>query len=93
MASETLSKKIRDDRIQLAERCLSVAKETLDDIHASKHEATVKDLIAIFNAAVKTHRDLVSDIQNMEEVETPSEKILAKNYTGKVDELLKRLDK
>ena len=54
-------------------------------------EASVKDLITIFNSAVKTHRDLMSDIVAIQDKETKEEKDLAKEYTGKVDELLKRI--
>jgi hypothetical protein len=93
MADNKLAQKIREDKISLAERTLAVAKETLEDIEAAKHEASVKDLIAIFNAAVKTHRDLVSDIRDMEDAESDSERKLAVEYKSKVDELLGRFGK
>jgi hypothetical protein len=54
-------------------------------------EASVKDLIQIFNSAVKTHRDLMSDIVAIQDKESKEEKQLAVEYTGKVDELLKRI--
>ena len=83
--------RIKEDKIQLAERCLEVAKGALEDIDNSLAEATVKDLVSVFNAAVKAHRELVSDIVSMEDPEADAEKKLAPSYTSKVDELLGKL--
>ena len=54
-------------------------------------EAGVKDLVQIFNSAVKTHRDLMSDIIGLEDKVSKEEEKLAQEYTGKVDELLKKI--
>lgn len=81
-----MMEKIREEKIELAERCLDIAQEILEDIHSLKGEASVKDLIAIFQTAVKTHRDLSNDIQGMVVPEDKGEE-----YKSKVDELLRRI--
>ncbi len=70
---------------------LEVAQDALEDIKVCMSEASVKDLIQIFNSAVKTHRDLMSDIVAIQDKETKEEQTLAKEYSGKVDELLKKI--
>jgi hypothetical protein len=57
----------------------------------SLSECSVRDLVSIFNAAVKTHRDIVSDIVSLTETESKDEASLAKEYDSKVDILLNRL--
>ena len=63
----------------------------LEDIKVCMPEAGVRDLINIFNSAVKTHRDLMSDVIAIQDRESKEEKALATEYTGKVDELLKKI--
>ena len=85
--------KIIDQKIKLSEDVLQVAEEALKNIRMSMADAQVRDLVSIFTSAVKVHRDLVSDVANIEEKEFSSkqEKQLAKEYTSKVDELLKKI--
>ena len=83
--------KIIEQKERLAAEVLQVAEDALEDIKVSMGEAPIRDLITIFNSAVKTHRELMSDIVAINEKETASEKKLADEYTGKVDELLKRI--
>jgi hypothetical protein len=87
--------KSNDDIVTQKERMaadvLQVAEDALQDIKACMGEAGVKDLLAIFNSAVKTHRELMSDIITIQDKESKQEKDLAKEYTGKVDELLKKI--
>lgn len=85
------NQKILDAKERLAAEVLTVAEDALADIKATMGEAGVRDLINIFNSAIKTHRDLMSDIISIQEKETKEEKELAKEYTGKVDELLKKI--
>lgn len=84
--------KIIEAKEKLAADVLEVAQDALDDIKAVMCEASVKDLIQIFNSAVKTHRDLASDILAFQDSESKQEKDLAKEYSGKVDELLKQIN-
>lgn len=87
-----LKEKLLEDKIFLAEKSLTVATEVLEDIQtlAKSGEVGVRDLIAVFNSAIKTHRDLVSDIRGMEEeIQEPAS--VEKNYRSKVDELLNNL--
>jgi hypothetical protein len=91
MTQENTNSKIISAKEKLAGDVLEVAQDALEDIKVCMSEASVKDLIQIFNSAVKTHRDLMSDIVAIQDRETKDEQVLAKEYTGKVDELLKRI--
>ena len=91
MTQDNKNSKIIASKEKLAADVLEVAQDALEDIKVCMSEASVKDLIQIFNSAVKTHRDLMSDIVAIQDKETKEEKDLAKEYTGKVDELLKRI--
>ena len=85
--------KIVAQKEKMAADVLQVADDALQDIKACMGEAGVRDLLNIFNSAVKTHRDLMSDIIGIEEKSTKEEEKLAQEYTGKVDELLKKISK
>lgn len=75
----------------LAKDALKVATEALGYIEDALPDAGIRDLITIFNSAVKTHRDLISDIVDLTAVpESEKEQQLAKEYSTKVDELLKK---
>lgn len=91
MTQENTNSKIISSKEKLAADVLEVAQDALEDIKVCMSEASVKDLIQIFNSAVKTHRDLMSDIVAIQDKESKEEQVLAKEYTGKVDELLKRI--
>ncbi len=76
----------------LATESLQVANDALGYIQDQLPECSMRDLIAVFNSAVKTHRDIVSDIVALTATdESKSEQELAKEYDGKVGELLKKL--
>ena len=85
------NQKIIESKERLAAEVLVVAEDALQDIKSCMGEAGVRDLINIFNSAIKTHRDLMGDIISIQDKETKEEKELAKEYTGKVDELLKKI--
>lgn len=85
--------RIIEQKSKLAEKVLKVAEQALGDIEATMGEAPVRDLIQIFNSSIKVHRDLMSDIVAIQETESKQEKELAKEYTSKVDDLLKRLSR
>ena len=75
----------------LAGDALKVATEALGYIEDALPDAGIRDLITVFNSAIKTHRDLVSDIVDLTAPkESEKEKDLAKEYSSKVDDLLKR---
>lgn len=75
----------------LAGDALNVATQALGYIEDALPDAGVRDLINIFNSAIKTHRDLCSDILDITAPkESEAEQKLAKEYSGKVDDLLKR---
>jgi DNA polymerase II small subunit/DNA polymerase delta subunit B len=85
--------KVIQQKSALAEKVLKVAEQALGDIEASMGECAVRDLINIFNSSLKAHRDLLNDIVAIQETESKAEKDLAKDkeYTGKVESLLKKL--
>ena len=76
----------------LAQEALQVANEALGYLQDALPDAGIRDLISIFNSAIKTHRDLCSDIVDLTAPkESEGEKTLAKEYDSKVDELLKKM--
>ena len=87
------NEKIIAQKEKLAADVLQVADDALQDIKSCMGEAGVRDLINIFNSAVKCHRDLMSDIIGIEEKQSKEEDNLAKEYEGKVDALLKKIGK
>ena len=88
---ENKNSKILSQKEKLAAEVLQVAEDALEDIKVSMGEAYVRDLLNIFNSAVKCHRDLMTDIVSIQDKESKEEQKLASEYTGKVDELLKRI--
>ena len=89
--SEDRNGRIIEQKSKLAEKVLKVAEQALGDIEATMGEAPIRDLIQIFNSSIKVHRDLMADIVAIQETESKQEKELAKEYTSKVDDLLKKL--
>jgi hypothetical protein len=89
--AEDRNERIIAQKSKLAEKVLKVAEQALGDIEATMGEAPLRDLVQVFNSSLKAHRDLLSDIISIQETESKQEKELAKEYTGKVDELLKKL--
>jgi len=88
---EKANAKILAQKEKLASEVLQVAEDALEDIKVCMSDASVRDLLNIFNSAVKTHRELMSDIVAINDRESESEEKLAAQYSGKVDELLKRI--
>ena len=78
---------------KMAADVLQVADDALQDIKSCMGEAGVRDLLNIFNSAVKCHRELMSDIIGIEDKQSKGEEKLAQEYEGKVDQLLKKISK
>lgn len=89
--AEDRNARIIEQKSKLAEKVLKVAEQALGDIEATMGEAPLRDLVQVFNSSLKAHRDLLSDIISIQETESKQEKELAKEYTGRVDELIKKL--
>ncbi len=87
----------RDEAIKmkeaLAQDTLKVAQEALGYLEDQLPECSTRDLVSIFNSAIKTHRELISDIVSMSETESKNEADLAKEYGGKVNDLISKLTK
>jgi hypothetical protein len=75
----------------LAEQALLVANEAIGMLQDQLPECSTRDLVQIFSASVKAHREITEDIVVLTAKESPSEESLAKEYDGKVEELLKRI--
>jgi hypothetical protein len=75
----------------LAEEALKVANEAIGLLQDQMSECSTRDLVQIFSASVKAHREITEDIVILTAKETPSEESLAREYDGKVEELLKRI--
>lgn len=85
------NEKIIAQKEKMAADVLQVADDALQDIKVCMGEAGIKDLLAVFNSAIKTHRELMSDIIGIQEKDSKDEQKLAEQYSGKVDELLKKI--
>ena len=75
----------------LAAEALKVANEAIGMLQDQLPECSTRDLVQIFSASVKAHREITEDIVVLTAKEAPSEATLAKEYDGKVEELLKRI--
>lgn len=75
----------------LAAEALKVANEAIGMLQDQLPECSTRDLVQIFSASVKAHREITEDIVTLTAKETPSEQELAREYDGKVEELLKRI--
>jgi predicted RNA polymerase sigma factor len=75
----------------LANEALKVANEAIGLLQDQMSECSTRDLVQLFSAAVKAHREITGDIVVLTAPEPASEQQLAKEYDGKVEELLKRI--
>lgn len=75
----------------LAQEALKVANEAIGLLQDQMSECSTRDLVQLFSAAVKAHREITEDIVVLTAPEPASEQQLAKEYDGKVEELLKRI--
>ncbi len=75
----------------LAEEALKVANEAIGLLQDQMSECSTRDLVQIFSASVKAHREITEDIVVLTAKDSPSEESLAREYDGKVEELLKRI--
>ena len=87
----SLNEKIIRQKEQLAEKALQVAEDSLGLLQDQLSECSARDLVSVFNSSVKAHREIVSDIIALSEVETKEESVLAKDYESKVQSLLNRV--
>lgn len=88
---KSANEKIIEQKEQLAAKALQVAEDSLELLQSQLEECSARDLVTVFNSAVKAHREIVSDIVSLTETEAESEKKLAKEYDGTVGKLLKGL--
>lgn len=75
----------------LAQEALKVANEAIGLLQDQMSECSTRDLVQIFSASVKAHREITEDIVMLTAKEPVSEQELAREYDGKVEELLKRI--
>ena len=75
----------------LAQEALKVANEAIGLLQDQMSECSTRDLVQIFSASVKAHREITEDIVLLTAKEPASEQELAREYDGKEEELLKRI--
>ena len=75
----------------LAEASLKVSCEAISMLEDQLPECSTRDLVQIFSASVKAHREITEDIIVLTAKETPEEESSGREYDGKVEELLKRI--
>jgi hypothetical protein len=95
MSNKKISDEARDAVVKqkenLAQEALLVANEAIGLLQDQMSECSTRDLVQIFSASVKAHREISEDILVLTAKEAPGEESLAKEYDGKVEELLKRI--
>ena len=75
----------------LAAEALRVANEAIGLLQDQMSECSTRDLVQIFSASVKAHREITEDIVILTAKQSPAEESLGREYDGKVEELLKRI--
>lgn len=86
------NERILKQKEALAAKTLQVAEDSLELLQGQLEECNTRDLVTVFNSAVKVHRDIVADIVSLTETESKQEKALAKDYDPKLGELLKKIN-
>lgn len=90
---KNINERVIQQKEHLAAKALQVAEDSLELLQSQLEECSARDLVTVFNSAVKAHRDIVADIVSLTETESKQEKELAKEYDGKMGELLKKFTK
>jgi hypothetical protein len=91
MSNDKAKENVIKQKEVLAQESLKVANEAIGLLQDQMSECSTRDLVQIFSAAVKAHREITDDIVILSAKEKPSEETLAREYDGKVEELLKRI--
>ena len=91
MTDSTAKDAIVKQKESLAQEALLVANEAIGLLKDQMSECSTRDLVQIFSASVKAHREITEDIVVLTAKEPASEESLAREYDGKVEELLKRI--
>jgi hypothetical protein len=92
MSEDKTKENVIKQKEVLAQESLKVANEAIGLLQDQMSECSTRDLVQIFSAAVKAHREITDDIVVLTtKKETPAEESLAREYDGKVEELLKRI--
>jgi hypothetical protein len=95
MSNKKISDEAKDAVVKqkesLAKEALLVANEAIGLLKDQMSECSTRDLVQIFSASIKAHREIAEDILMLTAKEEPGEETLAREYDGKVEELLKRI--
>jgi len=87
------NEKIIKQKEELAAQALQVAEDSLELLRDQLQDCSTRDLVQVFNSAIKAHREIVSDIVSLSsEVESKQEKALAREYNSTMESLLKKLN-
>jgi hypothetical protein len=95
MSNKKISDEAREAIIKqkefLAEASLKVSCEAISMLEDQLPECSTRDLVQIFSASIKAHREISEDIIVLTAKEAPGEELQSREYDGKVEELLKRI--
>jgi hypothetical protein len=87
------NEKIIKQKEELAAQALQVAEDSLELLRNQLKDCSTRDLVQVFNSAIKAHREIVSDIVSLSsETESKQEKALAREYNSTMESLLKKLN-
>lgn len=92
MDKKSVNERILKQKEDLAAKTLQVAEDSLELLQSQLEECSARDLVTVFNSAVKAHREIVSDIVSLTESESKQEQALAKEYESTTAQLLKKLN-
>lgn len=88
---KSVNERILRQKEDLAAKTLQVAEDSLELLQGQLEECSARDLVNVFNSAVKAHREIVADIVSLTEQESKQEQALAREYDGTMADLLKKI--
>lgn len=89
---EKTNEKIIKQKETLAAQALQVAEDSLELMQQQLDQCSTRDLVTVFNSAIKAHREIVSDIIALTDQESKEEQKLAQDYSPTLEKLLKKFE-
>lgn len=89
---ERTNEKIIKQKETLAAQALQVAEDSLELMQQQLDQCSTRDLVTVFNSAIKAHREIVSDIIALTDQESKEEQKLAQDYNPTLEKLLKKFE-
>lgn len=86
-----VNERIIQQKEKLAAKALQVAEDSLGLLQDQLSDCSARDLVSVFNASVKAHREIVSDIITLSDTESKEESAMAKDFAPHIQKLLNRV--